>query len=221
MDTPEIFVSHHRRPPRYPPYSASPMAIPSAHDAVPPPLPPPRHIPDLGAGQDPGWQWGNDPSGADFGRAASVKPGSSLLGGFGQNFKQGKEHDERTHNDFDVRRGSSISTVTPVARDADMAEDNFLHNDEDSASRPSSNYRYVLCSSQALRQGVVRCTCHCLCGRRFEASKLVSVTSKTFRSNMTCFSRAPHCFSLPLMCTAPSALHWSAAPASVLDWLID
>ncbi|KZM25249.1 metal ion binding [Ascochyta rabiei] len=64
------------------------MAIPSARDQVPPPLPPPRHIEDLRAGHsDPGWQWGNtaNPKQNGFGgnRLATVRPGSSLYGGSG------------------------------------------------------------------------------------------------------------------------------------------
>ena len=64
------------------------MAIPSARNEVPPPLPPPRHIEELRAGQsDPGWQWGNtnNPKENGFGgnRLATVRPGSSLYGGSG------------------------------------------------------------------------------------------------------------------------------------------
>jgi hypothetical protein len=61
------------------------MAIPRAREEVPPPLPPPRYIgEELSKGQDPGWQWGNtNSSNNGFGgtRMATVKPGSSLLGG--------------------------------------------------------------------------------------------------------------------------------------------
>jgi hypothetical protein len=60
------------------------MAIPRARDEIPPPLPPPRHIEDLRAGQDPGWQWGNTKdTGFGGGRLATVRPGSSLYGGSG------------------------------------------------------------------------------------------------------------------------------------------
>lgn len=61
------------------------MAIPRARDEIPPPLPPPRHIEDLRAGQDPGWQWGHANNLRDTGfsgnHLATVRPGSSLYGG--------------------------------------------------------------------------------------------------------------------------------------------
>lgn len=124
--------------------AASPMAIPRACEPVPPPLPPPTYIPEISAGQDPGWRWGNDPNGADFGRPASVKPGSSLLGGAAKGFRQSKENDSNTHRIQDSRRGSSISTIT-LDRDHEMAVDTFVHSDEDrSLSRPPSNHEYVV-----------------------------------------------------------------------------
>lgn len=152
--TPAIRLEHqrfHRSPPRYSPL-ATPMAIPRAHEAPPPPLPPPPFIPDLAAGHhDPGWQWGNDPNGSDFGRPASVKPGSSLLGGtmmkgFGRHEKEHDQPPAYNNNAVDnARRGSSISTVTITRDHYDMAEAGSLTpSDEDgSISRPPSNYRYV------------------------------------------------------------------------------
>lgn len=137
--TPAIRISQHQRhqsPPTYPAYSAaaSPMAIPQAREPVPPPLPPPTYIPELSAGQDPGWQWGNDPNSAEFGRSAPVKPGSSLLGGVGKAMRHGEELDHILPYAFNnARRGSSISTVT-VGRDHEMLEDNPAHSDEDGSS---------------------------------------------------------------------------------------
>jgi len=83
--TPSIRVFESRYRTSYP-SPAIAMAIPNAREAVPPPLPPPRHIEDLRAGQsDPGWQWGNtdNPKENGFGghRLATVRPGSSLYGG--------------------------------------------------------------------------------------------------------------------------------------------
>ena len=80
-----VYASSRYQRPSYP-SPAIAMAIPNAREAVPPPLPPPRHIEDLRAGQsDPGWQWGNtdNPKESGFGghRLATVRPGSSLYGG--------------------------------------------------------------------------------------------------------------------------------------------
>lgn len=143
--TPSIRISQHHRFPHSPTYPSSlaspPMGIPRAQDSVPPPLPPPSYIPDLSPGHDPGWQWGNDPNSSDFGRASSVKPGSSLLGGGFQGFRQEQERDIFAQRAAAARRGSSISTVT-VDRDYDMADEHMAHSDED-GSHPSSNYRFV------------------------------------------------------------------------------
>ncbi|KAK4551967.1 hypothetical protein LTR86_010759 [Recurvomyces mirabilis] len=144
--TPSIRISQHLRypsPTNYsPPFAAaSPMAIPRAQEPVPPPLPPPSHIPEISYGHDPGWKWGNDPSASDFGRAASVKPGSSLLGGSFQALRQEKEHEFYSRNvGTNARRGSSITTVT--AGDEDGGDDHMALSDEDvSGSRRQSNYR--------------------------------------------------------------------------------
>lgn len=148
--TPSIRISQHQRyrsPPPCPssPVGACPMAIPRAQEPVPPPLPPPSHIPEISAGHDPGWQWGNNPNRSDFGRSASVKPGSSLLGGALWNSRWEEERGLNLHDSrSETRRGSSISTVT-AGRDQDMAEDNVVQRDEyGSSSRHPSNYRCVL-----------------------------------------------------------------------------
>ncbi|KAK5138338.1 hypothetical protein LTR08_003399 [Meristemomyces frigidus] len=116
------------------------MAVPRVHDPVPPPLPPPSYIPGITSGQDPGWQWGNDPAGSDFGRPASVKAGSSLLGGITNGFRPaGQERDFYTQHAVNAaRRGSSISTVT-LGREHDMAD--ATSDDDGSVSRRSSIYR--------------------------------------------------------------------------------
>ncbi|RMY34476.1 hypothetical protein D0864_16711, partial [Hortaea werneckii] len=115
------------------------MAVPRAQEPVPPPLPPPTYIPEISAGHDPGWQWGNDPTRSDFGRPASVKPGSSLLGSVGRDFRPTvEERDIYTRGLNDARRGSSISTIT-MNRDSDMVD---AHSDDDAVlSRRASNYR--------------------------------------------------------------------------------
>ncbi|KAK5737380.1 hypothetical protein LTR17_006799 [Elasticomyces elasticus] len=152
--TPSIRISQHRyrSSPTYPSsFASAPMAIPRAQESVPPPLPPPSYIPELSAAHDPGWQWGNDPDSSDFGRAASVKPGSSLLGGSFHGFK--KEHESNIYAlraAADARRGSSISTVT-VDRDYDTVDDQLAHSDEDgSGSRPSSKSSHRLQSERQL-----------------------------------------------------------------------
>ncbi|KAI7326858.1 hypothetical protein KC326_g108 [Hortaea werneckii] len=131
------------------------MAVPRAQEPVPPPLPPPTYIPEISAGHDPGWQWGNDPTRSDFGRPASVKPGSSLLGSVGRDFRPTvEERDIYTRGLNDARRGSSISTIT-MNRDSDMVD---AHSDDDAAlSRRASNYRYrrnitKLCCERQLEQ---------------------------------------------------------------------
>jgi hypothetical protein len=148
--TPSIRISQHQRQPSPPSYSglqpdtASPMPIPNARDPVPPPLPPPTHIPEISSGQDPGWQWGNDPSSVDFGRSAAVNPGSSLLGGELRSPIHAKEFDHTRNGSMDDgRRGSSMSTIAGVQRDHEMTD---AHSDEEggaSRSQSGSNYRYV------------------------------------------------------------------------------
>ncbi|OQO02863.1 hypothetical protein B0A48_11146 [Cryoendolithus antarcticus] len=135
--TPSIRISqHHRYPSPYASYSASPIPVPMAQEPVPPPLPPPSNIAGLTSGRDPGWQWGNDPDSLDFGRAAPVQPGSSLLGSGSSKSKHlgSMRLDQRNDN----RRGSSISTVTGTGQDCEMADD---HNSDEDGSKRNSNYR--------------------------------------------------------------------------------
>lgn len=150
--TPSIRISQHQRfssPPRRSalPGVAEPMAIPWTREAVPPPLPPPRHLPEFSSGTDVGWRWGNDPNGIDFGRPASVKAGSSLAGpGTMKDPQRASDHEQDSHRrGGDLRRGSSISTVT--IRNHDMSEGNLTPSDENGPnSRPISNHRYVMIS---------------------------------------------------------------------------
>jgi len=148
--TPAVHMSDHRcrnLSPRFsafnPSASVSPMIIPRSQMAAPPPLPPPIHLPDIGAGCDPGWQWGNDPHGNDFGRSASVKSGSSLLGSAASPAKYpfDREHDLASRSIHDRRRNSSIPTVVSV-RDVEMSDDYSPPSDD--AAHPAkalSNYR--------------------------------------------------------------------------------
>jgi hypothetical protein len=149
--TPSIRISQPQRyasPPSsssFQPDLASPMPIPNVQDAVPPALPPPTHIPDITSGQDPGWQWGNDPTSTDFGRSAPVKPGSSLLGG-GLISPPHKELEHVQNGSMDDgRRGSSLATITASTRDHEMLDAQQSQSDEEGASRSrsGSTYRYV------------------------------------------------------------------------------
>ncbi|KAF7946653.1 hypothetical protein EAE96_009645 [Botrytis aclada] len=118
---PQIHVQDSHHPDRYPDrYSdqhkyhssnssraaAGPMSIPNARESPPPPLPPPKYIPDTDNGGDLGWQWANQNRDMDWGRnVSSVPAGSSLYGSYSRN----SISDERP----DIgRRGSSNATIT-------------------------------------------------------------------------------------------------------------
>jgi len=59
-----------------------PMSIASQTGATPPPpLPPPRWIEGISEGSDPGWEFENRAQADRESNTATVKPGSSLLGG--------------------------------------------------------------------------------------------------------------------------------------------
>jgi hypothetical protein len=123
------------------------MAIPRAREEVPPPLPPPRHIEDLRAGQDPGWQWGNTNSPIDTGfggnRLATVRPGSSLYGSGASSNPRARQPSA----DYVFKgRESSVSRSHD-----DMSSENSGNHDSDEdhsgKSRPSlANHRYVVMS---------------------------------------------------------------------------
>jgi hypothetical protein len=126
-------LPHHHRPTHHTPAVA--MVIPRAREEIPPPLPPPRHIEDLRAGHDPGWQWGNTNSPQDTGfgghRLATVRPGSSLHGGLGSGYPRPRQPSaDIVFN----RREPSISRSLE-----DMSEHSNDHSDEDLSdkSRPS------------------------------------------------------------------------------------
>lgn len=145
-ETPSIRISEHQhpcfeRPPRYTTLpataAAKPMVIPHAEELAPPPLPPPSHIPEMATGQDPGWQWGQDSS--DFGRPASAKQNSGLLGA--RCTRPDMDHEYPPyHVGEDLRRGSSISTIT-VNREYDMQDGSLTPGDD--GGRAAANYRYV------------------------------------------------------------------------------
>ena len=116
----------------FPSRPPGPMAIPSTRDdPAPPPLPPPRIIDDLAAGSDPGWAWGNDPSGK-FGKAReSFAPASNFPKSWGREMgnKIQVQPPDRPHYS---RRESSTSTITsPTETDTDRRYRDFArHQDE-------------------------------------------------------------------------------------------
>ena len=115
------------------------LPIPNARyePAAPPALPPPRIIDDITAGSDPGWNWGNDPKGGDFGKAReSVMPISNFPKSWGKNVV-----DRPLDRPEFKRRESSNSTIrSPV--DTSRGYDFTRHQDEGyyslSGPRPSA-----------------------------------------------------------------------------------
>ena len=111
-----------------------PLAIPNArYDPAPPPLPPPRYIDEIAAGNDPGWAWGNDPKGGSFGKAReSTMPMATFPKSWGKTM--GDQPEFR-------RRESSTSTVRSPA-DTSRGYDFARHQDEGyyslSGPRPSA-----------------------------------------------------------------------------------
>lgn len=129
---------------------ADAMSIPRTQQAVPPPLPPPSFIPEIASGHDLGWQWGNDSTATQFGRAASisnasanVRPGSSLYGGSGLRDAERHldRHDQspRTHAMRDDRHMSMSAAVTERER----VNKDMIPRSCEMDWRPTSNFRYV------------------------------------------------------------------------------
>jgi len=144
-----------------------PMAIPNTrHDPPPPPLPPPRYIDDLTAGSDPGWAWGNDPSGG-FGKARRpFKPGLSFPKSWNREMevKRQAQPPERPQYMGQDSSGSAVRSPT----DADRRHEDFArHQDEGyyslsgprtSAMSQQSVYTLFLSSLRCAIPGQVR-TC--------------------------------------------------------------
>lgn len=126
---------HRYRPTNSPVAAAGPMSIPNAREAPPPPLPPPRYIPDIsnsGRG-DLGWQWANQGREVNWeGSVSSVPAGSSLYGSYSRN----SVSDERP----DIgRRGSSNATITAQTSKDVINHVNALPKDEGYSSLSASN----------------------------------------------------------------------------------
>lgn len=107
-----VTVQHHPFPrPADIGRQAPSMAIPGVRqEFVPPPLPPPRYNHALAQGHDIGWECQNDDLGEQRGKLVSLKPGSSLLGGFQQYNSVKIEHSEGS--DMNIESGQH-SEKTP------------------------------------------------------------------------------------------------------------
>ena len=146
--------SHSRQSPQQPLHApASPMSIPhSAQDSpsVPPPLPPPTHLyEDLTPqAQQKEWNFFNkeylDQHWTDFGKAATVRPGSSLLGGNKAQPRDQSGDPSQQHEADASRRGSSMSTVTVPHRNSEAMIDPC-----DSDEAKLSGYRCVVLPSSS------------------------------------------------------------------------
>lgn len=132
-----VYESHHRYALPHHHRPAVAMAIPRAREEVPPPLPPPRHIEDLRAGQDPGWQWGNTNSPRDTGfggnRLATVKPGSSLYGASGSAYSRPRQPSaDYAYNGREPSVSLSIDDMS-----SEHSGDHNSDEDRSGKSRPS------------------------------------------------------------------------------------
>jgi hypothetical protein len=128
--------------------TSGPMPIRNARDPIPPPLPPPRHLEDIGNGPDIAWQWGNSHEESSWERTiSSVAPGSSL---YGRNFAN-KESMMDDRPEF-VRRTSSTSTVKSITG-LERQENSYPRLDEGYASLSGTSVgsnRSVLTRSQSI-----------------------------------------------------------------------
>ena len=117
----------------------APLAIPKASYDInpPPPLPPPRYIDEIAAGNDPGWEWGNDPKEGTFGKARdSAMPTSNFPKSWGKNMPN------RPLERPDFRRRESSSSTVRSPSDTGRGFDFARHQDEGyyslSGPRPSA-----------------------------------------------------------------------------------
>lgn len=107
-----------------------PMAIPNTrHALAPPPLPPPRFIDDLTAGSDPGWAWGNDPSGK-FGKAGGS---TASVGNFPKTWSREREDKMQAQSPDRPQQlhRDSVAANTRPPRDTHRRHHDFArHQDE-------------------------------------------------------------------------------------------
>ena len=176
---------------------SGPMSIPnSMHEDPPPALPPPRHLEDLAAGNDPGWLWGNKiKRSGEFGSKGSgtVSPNSSLRGGSWDTSIETRSSPERPQV---VRRDSSTSTIKST-KDTEMY-DAFRHGDEGYHSLSGSSLAYQLVflrlSSQVSKRQDLsipawRMRCHTA-----KVRHPIETSHSLLRSNSGLNSRLTHAF---------------------------
>lgn len=96
----------------------TPMAIPNSRPELPPPpLPPPRFIGDIAAGSDPGWAWGNDPSGS-FGKSGgSPMAGANFPKSWGNRPEEKKQNERGERPEYRRREIANTTIKSPADRD--------------------------------------------------------------------------------------------------------
>ncbi|KAF1820315.1 uncharacterized protein K489DRAFT_383119 [Dissoconium aciculare CBS 342.82] len=137
---------------RHPHYSsvgslADAMSIPRTQQAVPPPLPPPSFIPEIASGNDLGWQWGNESSTTQFGRApsmsnasANVRPGSSLHGGsYLRDADRHFDHQGRSPRTY-AMNDERHSSMSAMVAERGRSEQGGLSRSSEMDWRPTSNF---------------------------------------------------------------------------------
>lgn len=132
------------------------MPIPNARSAIaPPPLPPPRFIPDLAHGHDAGWKFANEERKGAFQKStlAPIKQGSSLHGGYMQPRLNTRSVPEQQPEQLEVdesdRKSGTASTLpSPSQPDEQMGSLGATKEDRQKAASPSSiaNQRCVYLS---------------------------------------------------------------------------
>ena len=141
--TPRSFAHSYTSQQRSP---SIPMSIPSHgrdNSPAPPPLPPPRHVQEIGFTHESaaaGWQWTNNPHWQGFDSAKSKFEQDPARR------RPSKKESDDIQTDVDpTRRPSSLVTVTPVEGDIHMAEATESPIDGNRRlSVPSPEYRYDL-----------------------------------------------------------------------------
>lgn len=142
----------------HPPSPSIPMPIPNAREAPPPPLPPPRYINELETGQDPGWQWANNPNRYQSSQfepnPVNADPNAHGLPNneTGDSIMYGNaDAVERKTGDGSFREPARNKRSIPINGMSDkISKANKLESVEDGSKRPNqpgnTNYRLVNCA---------------------------------------------------------------------------